>query len=190
VLFVSLPLAFVSHVSAQPQPMPGLKVFKSCPALAAPGSDFLCSFSVQNTDPAYSVADLYVTNTFPCTTSCSDGVTTAVSCNQGGSPVTTLGPNGSATDTCTGSVTETAPACTFTMSGVSDQISASGTDSGALVRSSFVALVPIPACTPVPTGTPANTPASVVVVPTLNKSGMLIFGLLIAAAGLLLVRKH
>ena len=38
-----------------------------------------------------------------------------------------------------------------------------------------------------PTSTPTSTPTTVVVVPTLNKSGMLIFGLLIAAAGLLLL---
>ena len=38
-----------------------------------------------------------------------------------------------------------------------------------------------------PTSTPTNTPIPVAVVPTLNEPGMLIFGLLIAAAGLLLL---
>jgi uncharacterized repeat protein (TIGR01451 family) len=41
--------------------------------------------------------------------------------------------------------------------------------------------------TSTPTSTPSGTPTPVPVVPTLNESGMLIFGLLIAAAGLLLL---
>ncbi len=48
--------------------------------------------------------------------------------------------------------------------------------------------------TNVPTGTPTNVPTSTpvpaAVVPTLHESGMLIFGLLIAAAGLLLLRRR
>jgi hypothetical protein len=52
---------------------------------------------------------------------------------------------------------------------------------------------PTPSNTPTstPTSTPTNTPTPVPVVPTLNESGMLIYGLLIAAAGvLLLVRRR
>lgn len=43
--------------------------------------------------------------------------------------------------------------------------------------------------TPVNTSTPTRTPTPVVAVPTLNMSGLLVFGLLIAAAGLLLVAR-
>jgi hypothetical protein len=47
---------------------------------------------------------------------------------------------------------------------------------------------PTNAPTNTPTSTPTNTPTTAVaIVPTLNESGMLIFGLLIAAAGLLLL---
>jgi hypothetical protein len=41
--------------------------------------------------------------------------------------------------------------------------------------------------TSAPTGTPTGTPRPAVVVPTLDESGMLVFGLLIASAGLLLL---
>src|SRR5439155_621173 len=66
-----------------------------------------------------------VTNTVPFP----GGTTTSTACNQGGSPVTTLSTKGTATDNCTGSVNETAPACnpsadTF----YSDKITATGTD--------------------------------------------------------------
>jgi len=50
---------------------------------------------------------------------------------------------------------------------------------------------PTNAPTNTPTTTPTDTPTPVPVVPTLNESGMLIFGFLIAAAGLLLlIRKR
>jgi hypothetical protein len=49
--------------------------------------------------------------------------------------------------------------------------------------------LPLPTNTPTntPTNVPTNTPTPVPVVPTLNESGMLTFGFLIAAAGLLLL---
>ncbi len=65
--------------------------------------------------------------------------------------------------------------------------------SGATVASFEPAVSPTPTGTPptsTPTNTPTNAPTVVAVVPTLNESGMLILGLLIAAAGLLLVRKR
>src|SRR4029077_10285066 len=57
------------------------------------------------------------------------GTTSSTPCKQGANTVTTLGPKGTATDNCTGSVNETAPACnpgadTF----YSDKITATGTD--------------------------------------------------------------
>src|SRR5437773_1402755 len=128
VLVVSLSLVFASIVSAQGTPTPtpqtsttGIAVSKSCPPSAAPGALFTCTFSVQNLDPAFSVTGLSVTNTVPFP----GGTTTAVPCLQGpgaGTPVTTLGPFGTATDTCTGSVDETAPPCSGTQSFFSDQI--------------------------------------------------------------------
>ena len=51
--------------------------------------------------------NLAVTNQVPFP----GGPTTSTVCNQGGSPVTTLGAKGTATDTCTGTVNETAPPC-------------------------------------------------------------------------------
>jgi hypothetical protein len=47
--------------------------------------------------------------------------------------------------------------------------------------------LPLPLPTNTPTNTPTSTPTPMPVVPTLNESGTLIFGLLVAAAGLLLL---
>jgi hypothetical protein len=104
-----------------------LSIEKACPGPdpVPPGTMFQCHFSVQNQDPDNSVINLAVTNTVPFP----GGVTTPVACKQDGVPVTVLGPLGSPTDTCTGSVDETAPAC----SGVTDflfvdQIAVTGID--------------------------------------------------------------
>ena len=71
-LVVVLPLAFVSHVSAQATPTPtpgtittGIAVTKGCPPTAAAGSVFTCTFTVQNLDPANRVINVVVTNTVP-----------------------------------------------------------------------------------------------------------------------------
>ena len=79
---------------------------------------FQCTFTVQNQDSSNFIESLVVTNTVPFP----GGETTAVDCNQGGDPVTTLAPLGTAADTCTGAVDETAPFCTGTDSLFGDQI--------------------------------------------------------------------
>jgi hypothetical protein len=100
----------------------GVEVTKSCPADLVPsGTPFQCTFTVQNTDPAHSVINLVITNTVPFP----GGVTTAIACSQGGVPVTALAPLGSAADTCTGTVEETAPFCTTDLF-FADQIVATG----------------------------------------------------------------
>src|SRR5450759_306959 len=116
-LFLLLPLAFASLASAQtptPTPTPGttttgLAVSTDCPASAAPGSVFTCTFTIQNLDPVNDVSSLLVTNTVPSP----GGTTTTVPCFQGSFAVTVLAHNGTAggADTCQGSVDETAPGC-------------------------------------------------------------------------------
>jgi Dictyostelium (slime mold) repeat len=67
-----------------------------------------------------------VTNTAPFP----GGSAEAVACNQGAppAPVTYLGDNGSATDTCSGTLTETAPSTCTAGTRFTDQVNASGTD--------------------------------------------------------------
>jgi hypothetical protein len=99
VLSVSLSLVCASYASAQtptPTPTPGttttgIGVSKSCPPLAASGSIFTCTFTVQNLDPANTVTGLVVTDTVPSP----GGVTTTVPCFQIVTAVTTLAPLGS-----------------------------------------------------------------------------------------------
>ena len=165
ILFVSLLLAFVSHVLAQGTPTPtpgttttGFAVTKSCASAADPGVIFTCTFTVQNLDPVNSVTNLLVTNTVPSP----GGTTTAVPCLQGNTAVTVLAHNGAAggADTCHGSVDETAPACTGSNFFVTDEIDASGTDEGSQVPVSGSAsqAVQIHACTPTPTATRTTSP--------------------------------
>src|SRR5687767_9607429 len=80
-------------VLAQPSPTPtpshttGMLVLKTCPATAAPGSTFMCTFAVQNQDEEHGVNNLSVTNTVPYP----GGPTTAVVCrNTKGVAVTSL----------------------------------------------------------------------------------------------------
>ena len=165
ILFASLLLAFVSHVAAQGTPTPtpgttttGFSVTKTCLSAADPGSIFTCTFTVQNLDPANSVTNLLVTNTYPFP----GGATTPVSCLQGNTAVTVLAPHGAAggADTCHGSVDETAPSCTGSNFFVSDEIDASGNDEGAQtpVSGSASQSVQIHACTPTPTVTRTASP--------------------------------
>jgi uncharacterized repeat protein (TIGR01451 family) len=68
-----------------------------------------------------------------------------------------------------------------------------GTGNTALASITVIGPTNTPTNTPTitPTRTPTGTPTPIPVMPTLNESGMLVFGLLIAAAGLLLlVRRH
>jgi hypothetical protein len=184
-LVLSLPLAFLSHVSAQAtivsaQATTGIAITKTCPGPAPvpPGSSFQCQFSVQNLDAANSVNTLAVMNTVPYP----GGVTTGVPCKQGAVTVTVLGPFGTLTDTCTGAVDETAPACGRADVFFTDQVAATGFDANGgstpfPVSATTTNQVTIAACT-------------LPVVPTLNEGGMLLFGLLIAVAGVLLARRR
>jgi hypothetical protein len=156
------------------------------------------------------VNTLAVTNQVPFP----GGPVTPVSCNQGGNPVTTLGPNGTATDTCAGTLTETAPGCDSTVSFFVDRVSATGVDQGGgglPVAASTTNIVLIPACTPTPTSTPPDTPTSTPTntpttgpsitptntpstapppVPTLSFPMMALLGLLLAGTGLFLARRQ
>jgi hypothetical protein len=176
-LVLSLPLAFLSHVSAQVTT--GLAITKTCPGPAPipPGSLFQCQFSVQNLDPANNVNLSSVTNTVPFP----GGSPVSVLCKQGGVPVTVLGPFGTGTDTCTGAVDETAPACGGAAFFFTDQVAATGFDANG-------------GDTPFPVSATTTNQvliaACISVVPTLNEGGMLLFGLLIAVAGVLLARRR
>src|SRR5205814_1267246 len=129
-------------------------VTKSCPPTAPPNSTVTCTFTVQNLDATASVTSLSVTNKVPLPR----GSAVAVQCKQGGVQVFALGPNGGATDTCTGSVDESTPACAATSTNFADRVSASGSDTGQFVFGFAEQTVVIPACTPTPTNTPTNTP--------------------------------
>ena len=139
----------------------GLTVTKTCPGTAAPGSTFNCTFSVQNADVQHGVINMTFTNTVPFP----GGTPTSTTCLQGGVAVTSLGVNGSGTDTCGGTVTETAPGCTATNVFLVDQVNATGSDAGVPglpVQGSASGAVLIAACTPTPTATftPTFTPTA------------------------------
>jgi hypothetical protein len=176
----------------------GLFLTKTCPVSAPPGSTFACTYLLRNQNPAASIINLAVTTQVPFP----GGPITPVTCEQGGSAVTTLGPNGTPTDTCTGSISETAPPCTSTNIFFIDRVSATGTDTGDSLPVSQTASgsVLILACTPTPTptvtGTPPNTPTNTPTtgvapptVPTLSFPMMALLGLLLAGAGLFLARR-
>jgi hypothetical protein len=133
-----------------------LSIEKACPGPdpVPPGTMFQCTFSVQNQDPDNSVNTLAVTNTVPFP----GGVTTAVPCNQDGVAVTVLGPLGSPTDTCTGAVNETAPACSggtdfpfadqITVTGIDENNCPTCTGTPAPVSGSVTGVVLIDCCPP------------------------------------------
>lgn len=112
----------------------GFNVTKTCPMIpVAQGATYSCDFAITNQDPDHAVTLLSVTNTFPWISAGNpgNGTPTAVACNQGGSPVTQLGPLGSGTATCGGNVIETAPeTCNPENEQVNDRIAVSGTDQG------------------------------------------------------------
>jgi hypothetical protein len=182
------------------QVVTGISVIKTCPGVPiAPGTSFQCTYTAQNQDAVSSVINLAVTNQAPFP----GGPITSVACNQGATAVTTLGPNGTATDTCGGSITETAPPCGPTNTFFQDQVAATGTDTGNGLPVAGVATnaVAILACTPTPTPTntptgvpPTSTPTNTPVletppVPTLSFPMMAMLGLLLAGAGLFLARR-
>lgn len=112
----------------------GLSVTKTCPPADMPvaqGAMFQCTFIIENQDPDHAVNITSITNTYPWISAGNpgNGPTVAVQCLQGMAPVTSLGPLGSATDSCSGSVTETAPDdCNPADRQVNDRIAISGTD--------------------------------------------------------------
>ena len=101
----------------------GLSTTKTCPAIAPSGSSYNCGFTVTNADEQHAVANLVVTDAV------NGGAPAAVSCLQGGSAVTALGPAGSGTESCGGTIPITAPInCTASNQFTGDQVAASGTD--------------------------------------------------------------
>jgi hypothetical protein len=199
-----------------PQPMlgqhvTGLNIIKNCPLFVAPSTAFNCTYSLQNQDTAHGVAGLAVTNQVPDP----GGPILPIPCTQGGSPVTSLGANGTVTDTCIGTIPEVSPACGSTDAQFIDTINATGTDAGipALTVSGTTQNGPvIPACTPTPTPTATSTPtptgtipptatntptntntpstAPPPTVPTLSFPMMALLGLILAGAGIFLARRQ
>jgi hypothetical protein len=115
----------------------GMTVTKTCPDPTMPvaqGAAYQCSFAVTNSgDIDHGVANLAVTNTYPWISAGNpgNGPTVAVPCMQGGVPVTALGIAGSGTQTCTGTVDETAPDdCNPEPRQVNDRIAVTGSDAG------------------------------------------------------------
>jgi hypothetical protein len=103
----------------------GLPVTKSCPPTADSGSSYNCTFTVTNADNQHGVINLVVQNTLPFP----GGIATTVDCLQGGSAVTTLGASGSGTESCGGTIPETAPInCTASNIFNQDQVAANGND--------------------------------------------------------------
>jgi hypothetical protein len=159
---LSLAALVLTSARAPGQHVVGLTVVKNCPVFAAPGSVFQCTFTVQNVDPDHGVFNLSVVNEVPYPA----GTTSAVDRIRFDEPTTVLGPAGTESDTCSGGLTETAPACQSVDSFFVDQIRATGLDEGTsqAVNGSTVAAVFIQACTPTPappTNTPTNTPTPV-----------------------------
>lgn len=202
---------FAAPDSALGQHTTGFNASKTCPLQPVPaGSSFNCTFSITNQDPQHGVINLAVTNQVPFP----GGPITPVSCTQNGSPVTTLGAAGTVTDTCTGTIPETAPACGPQNIFFSDHIEVTGEDAGVPglpVQSGNTNSVTILACTPTPTPTATNTPTTIATdtptntptntvtntpvttapppVPTLSFPMMVLLGLLLAGAGLFFARR-
>lgn len=208
-------LAIAFLVAPRPmlgQHVTGVNIIKNCPLFVAPGVVFNCTYSLQNQDAAHGVAGLVVTNQVPDP----GGPIVPVDCTQGGTPVTSLGPNGTVTDTCTGTIPETAPPCGSTDVQFIDSIRANGIDAGipTLTVVGFTQNGPvIPACTPTPTPTATSTPtptgtvvpptatntptvtntpstAPPPTVPTLSFPMMALLGLILAGTGLFLARRQ
>jgi hypothetical protein len=175
------------------QVITGLSILKTCPDFVDPGSPVTCTYSLQNQDPVNGITNLAVTNTFPSP----GGPILPITCNQGGSPVTSLGHKGLSTDTCTGSIDEgTAGPCGSTDTAFVDHISATAMDGNLNVAQATEAAFIVLACTPTPTpvvntptNTPTNPPTEVPPVPTLSFPMMAMLGLLLAGAGLFLARR-
>ena len=133
----------------------GFNMQLNCPIQVASGADFQCSYVIQNSDTQHEALNLSFTSRFPL----SGGTNVPQSCLQNGTPVTTLGWKGSATDTCTGTVNVTAPVnCSGTTQNFAGQLQAAGIDGcfGFAVNATVTNAVPVApqACTlPTPSGT-------------------------------------
>jgi hypothetical protein len=110
----------------------GFNMSKTCPTVAASGSNFNCIVTLSNRDDQHGVINLTVTNAYPI-----GGTAAAVDCRQpfdptdctAGSVVTTLGTAGSPTEACGACLPETAPInCTATNQNLTDEVVATGTD--------------------------------------------------------------
>jgi hypothetical protein len=187
------------------QQVTGFNLQKTCPTVpVAPNSSFQCTYSLTN-QGTNGVNNLVVTNQVPFP----GGPVVPIDCNQAGSPVTSLGAAGTPTDTCTGSMTETAPPCGQASIFLVDEVRANGNDAVVttlLVSGSATNAVVILACTPTPTNTPVNTPTNTPIntntptntpvttapppVPTLSFPMMVLLGLLLAGTGLFLARRQ
>ena len=187
VVFLAAPAAYGQHTT-------GFNLIKDCPQTAPANTNVICTFTVTNQDPLHGVINFGVTNEFPFPA----GSPVAVDCNQAGSPVTSLGVNGTPTDTCTGTLTEPSGPCSGTDTVRADEIAVTGTDPGTQlpVSSSTSNAFIVPACTPTPTNTPPNTPTNTPPpsapppVPTLSFPMMALLGLLLAGAGLFFARRQ
>jgi hypothetical protein len=208
-------IALLIPDSAFGQITTGLAIAKTCPSTAPPGSAIVCTYSIQNQDPVNPITSLAVTNQVPFP----GGPITSIDCNQSGSPVTTLGPFGSPTDTCAGVINETAPPCGATDTAFTDEVRATAMDGVLPISGSATNQVVILACTPTPTptspdtptptptptNTPTNTPTDTPTstptntpteglpppdVPTLSFPMMVLLGLVLAGTGLFLARRQ
>ena len=129
----------------------GIGVTKTCPtSTQQPDAIFRCQFKITNQDTANPVTGLTVTNTTPCPNPplCSGGKKSSPLPCTGGTDATTLAPAGTAGDSCTGTVEETATDCS--VGSLGDFIQASGTDGGQKVGGAAAHSVPIAPCTPPP----------------------------------------
>lgn len=164
-IFISLMILTAQNV-AQAQSIFGAAITKACPGPAPvpPGTVFQCTFVIQNQDINNNVIDLLVTDTVPFP----GGSPFSVACflldpTSGlptGSPVTTLAPLGTIdpatgihTDTCGGTVSQTAPACGATDLLFSDRVDFTGVDvngggTPVPVSGNSVSAVLIAACCP------------------------------------------
>ncbi len=147
-----------------------LQVVKTCPGIdgfgtVLSGTSYTCTFSVKAVGPAGTVITL---NTTTDTHPYPGGTVTDVDC--AGGPTLVRG------QTCTGSVTYTAPTCSGSNTSVTDRIDVTGTDQDnnpvpptgtdfASATINVLACTPTPTVTPTATGTP-TPPATSTPTPT------------------------
>jgi hypothetical protein len=103
----------------------GLLTTISCPVSVISGAAFNCTYSVRNLDTLHGVENLVASSTSPFP----GGSSVPVACQQAGFAVSSLGPSGTAIDSCSGTASGTAPVnCTAAAQLTSIQIAVAGTD--------------------------------------------------------------